>query len=179
MSAFSATFVDWAVDFFMSAGSEALTAPTLDGKGGPKAMVRPMSLAIASPTVRLVSWTIERKMVGGLTAEAELPILVLLVSFGSCGFAGRRSGPFWFIVETRHGESVWRGNGVDVWGGCFFKGWGVETVPVIGDAHESLILLQASPSTRQLHVNLPEAALQGFCSLVNCLSLLLQGVLVL
>src|SRR5258708_395024 len=157
----------------MSAGSEALTAPTLDGKGGPKAMVRPMSLAIASPTVRLVSWTIERKMVGGLTAEAELPILVLLVSFGSCGFAGRRSGPFWFIVETRHGESVWRGNGVDVWGGCFFKGGGVETVPVIGNAYEHLIFLQASSSAGQLHVNIPEAALQRFRRFIDWLYLAL------
>ena len=36
-----------------------------------------------------------------------------------------------------------------------------------------------SPSTRQLHVDIPEASFQGFCSLVNRLNLVLQGVLVL
>src|SRR5258708_7544787 len=85
LSTFSATFIDRAIDFFMGACSEALTAPTLDSKGGPEAMVGPMSLAIASPTVCLASWTVEREMVGGLTAETELSILVLLCSFGSLG----------------------------------------------------------------------------------------------
>src|SRR5258708_1257376 len=179
LSTFSATFIDRAVDFFMGACFETLAAPTLGRKGRPKAMVRPMSLTIASPTVCLASWTVEREMVRGLTAETELSILILLASSGSSSFARRRSGPSWFIVKARHGKPMWRGNGVDVWRGRFFEGWGVETVPVIGNAYESLILLQASSSTGQLHVNIPKAALQRFCSLVDCLYLILQGVLVL
>src|SRR5260370_38461724 len=55
----------------------------------------------------------------------------------------------------------------------------METVPVIGNAYEGLIFLQASSSTRQLHVNIPEAALQRFRSLINRLYLVLQGALVL
>src|SRR5258708_22480530 len=59
LSTFSATFIDRAVDFFMGAGLETLAAPALGCKGRPKATVRPMSLAIASPTVCLASWTVE------------------------------------------------------------------------------------------------------------------------
>ena len=43
----------------MSAHLEALATPSLDKEGRPKAVVRPMSLAMASPTIGLLSWTVE------------------------------------------------------------------------------------------------------------------------
>src|SRR5260370_41025433 len=135
LSTLSATFIDRTVDFFMSTCLETLAAPTLGRKGRPKAIVRPMSLTIAPPTVCLASWTVERKMVRCLTTETEFPILVLLVSSSSSDFARRRGGPSWFVVKARHGKSMRRGNGVDVERGGFFKGWGVETGPVIGNAY--------------------------------------------
>ena len=88
MSTFSAAFINRAVDFFMSTCSKTFAAPALGRKGGPKAMVRPVSLAIAPPTICLASWTIEGEVVRSLTAETELSILVLLVSFDSRVFAG-------------------------------------------------------------------------------------------
>src|SRR5258708_35018118 len=108
----------------MGACFETLSAPKLGSKGGPKAMVRPMSLTIASPTICLASWTVEGKVVGGLTAETEFSILILLTSSDSSIFAGRRSGPSWFIVKARHGKPMWRGDGVDVWRGTCYKWWG-------------------------------------------------------
>ncbi len=88
LSTFSATFVNRAVDFFMGPCFEALAAPTLGCQGGPKAMVRPVSLTTASPTVCLTSWAVEGKVVRGLTTETKLSIFVLLVSLGPSGFAG-------------------------------------------------------------------------------------------
>src|SRR5258708_18868423 len=97
----------------MGACLETLAAPALSCKGGPKAMVRPVSLTIASPTICLASWAVEGEVIGSLAAETKLSILILLVSFDPRVFAGRRSGPSWFVMKTRHGESMWWGNGVD------------------------------------------------------------------
>ncbi len=69
----------------MGAGLETLAAPALSCKGGPEAVVRPMSLTIAPPTVCLASWTVEREVVRGLATETELSVLVLLVSSNSAG----------------------------------------------------------------------------------------------
>ena len=75
----SAQLIDGTVDFIVAARFEAFATPSAClASTWPKAILGPVVSSVASPTIAILLWAVERKVEFGGAAKAKLPSFVLL-----------------------------------------------------------------------------------------------------